>query len=253
LGFGFYHGEALFLLSDSLTLLTSDSLSLSVFQDARPKVIVTTAIDSTAFFHDLAYGANDAIASIATILLAMEAVGRYPALSSLTSQPIFFLANAEEWGYAGSRRFVRDLTEGISCVANVSAELSPSGMPFCTAPIYPSTLFQQIGVAGISDILAIDQVGRVQNGQLFLHALADAPDAFGTIIDASDGVQGVTVAASSLSSHLPPTPLTSFFNAFNNLKAKGVVLSGYDAQFDDPSFHSRFDTSDTLLTSGIIG
>jgi hypothetical protein len=119
----------------------------------------------------------------------MDAVGRYQSLSDLTSQPIFFLANAEEWGYAGSRRFVRDISEGISCVANVSAVDSPSGMPFCTAPIYPSTLFEQIGEAGISDILAIDQVGKLQNGQIFLHSLAQAPNAFETIIDASANIE----------------------------------------------------------------
>jgi nicastrin len=215
-------------------------------------MIVTTAIDSTAFFHDLAYGNNDAVASISTILLAMDAVGRYQGLANLDSQPVFFLANAEEWGYAGSRRFVRDISDGISCETEVSSSDSPSGMPFCTAPIYPSTLFEKIGEAGISGILAIDQVGKLQNGQLFLHALADSPDSFQTIIDASTGVDGVTVAASSLSSHIPPTPMTSFLQTFNDLKANGVVLSGYDSQFDDPLYHSRFDTSENIVVTDII-
>jgi nicastrin len=215
-------------------------------------MIVTTAIDSTAFFHDLAYGSNDAVASISTILLAMDAVGRYQGVANLDSQPVFFLANAEEWGYAGSRRFVRDISDGISCEANVSASDSPSGMPFCTAPIYPSLLFEKIGASGISNILAIDQVGKLQNGQLFLHALAESPDTFETIIDASSGVNGVTVTASSLTSHIPPTPMSSFFHTFNDLKARGVVLSGYDSQFDDPLFHSRFDVGDTIVVTDII-
>lgn len=209
-------------------------------------------MDSTAFFHDLAYGGNDAIASIAVMLLAIESIGNYQDLSNLASQPVFFFANAEEWGYAGSRRFVRDIAEGISCEANVSASDSPSGMPFCTAPIYPSTLFKNIGEAGISNILAIDQIGKLQNGYLYLHALAQSPDSFDTIIDVNSGIDGVTVSASSISSHIPPTPMSSFFHAFEDLKATGVVLSGYNANFNDPLYHTRFDTGESLVLNDII-
>lgn len=186
------------------------------------------------------------------MLLAMDSIGKYQDLSNLQSQPVFFFANAEEWGYAGSRRFARDISEGISCEANVSASDSPTGMPFCTAPIYPSTMFEKIGNAGISNILAIDQVGKLQNGQLYLHALAQSPNTFNTIINANSGIDGVTVSASSISSHIPPTPMSSFFHEFDNLKSSGVVLSGYDANFNDPLYHTRFDTGDTLVLEDII-
>ena len=182
----------------------------------------------------------------------MEALGRYDDLSSLPYQPIFFFANAEEWGYAGSRRFVRDITQGISCEYNVSDTNSPTGLPFCTSPIYPSTLFEKIGEYGIREILAIDQVGKLKNGQLFLHSLAQNPITFETIIAASADVDGAIIKASTTSSHIPPTPMSSFLNSIPSLKANGVVLAGYDSTFNDPLFHSRFDTGDKIVVDDVI-
>jgi hypothetical protein len=182
----------------------------------------------------------------------VEALGRFQGLSALPKQPLFFLANAEEWGYAGSRRFARDISSGISCQANVSASESPSGMPFCTAPIYPSTLFEKIGETGITDILAIDQVGKLKGGQLFLHSEVANPTNIDVILAANSDVEGVTVTASTTTTTIPPTPMSSFLNTFPDLKTTGVVLSGYDANFADPLYHTRFDSGDTIVVDDIV-
>lgn len=68
--------------------------------DERPKVLGTVGIDSTAMFHDIAFGANDAAATVAAFLGAVEAIGRFNH-ETLESQILLFAANAEEWGYAG--------------------------------------------------------------------------------------------------------------------------------------------------------
>jgi nicastrin len=216
--------------------------------DERQKVVVTAGIDSTAFFHDLAYGANEAAASVAVVLAAAEAVGRsLPA--TLTSQPLFFLANAEEWGYAGSRRFVRDITTGISCAASVDASQSSSGLPLCTDPVYPSTLFSSLSADMISDVVAIDQVGSLSNGNLFIHSLYEDSPTAETLLGVDFGVDGYSVAASSSVGVVPPTPLTSFIKGLGSLDNKGVVISGYDTAFDDPTYHTSFDATNSSVSS----
>lgn len=211
-------------------------------------MLVTAAIDSTAFFHYLAYGANDAVASIAVMMAAAEAIGRSGDTAGLAKQPLFFLANAEEFGYAGSRRFARDITSGISCASGstVSGSNTSSGLPLCTDPIYPSTLFERIDSSSITDAIAIDQVGRLNNGQLYLHSLSGQPSNLNVFQNVAEGLNGVTVAASAAIAVVPPSPLNSFMSVLPNLENTGVVLSGYDATFNDPTFHSRFDRDVSL-------
>lgn len=216
--------------------------------DNRQKVIATTGIDSTAFFHDLAFGTNDAAASVAVVLAAAEAVGR-SSPATLTSQPLFFLANAEEWGYAGSRRFVRDITTGISCTNAVDATESSSGLPLCAAPVYPSTLFSSISPDQISDVVAIDQVGKLQEGKLYLHSLYDDSPTVETIMNLDLDVDGYEIALSSVAGAVPPTPLTSFLTGLGTMGEKGVVMSGYDEAFNDPFYHSSFDANNASINA----
>lgn len=217
--------------------------------DNRQKIVVTTGIDSTAFFHDLAFGANDAAASVAVVLAAAEAVGR-SSPASLPLQPLFFLANAEEWGYAGSRRFVRDITDGIACAASVDAAESSSGLPLCTDPVYPSTLFSSLTSSLISDVVAVDQVGKLVDGKLYVHSMNNDSPTVATMTGLDFGVDGYGVTASSSSGVIPPTPLTSFLSAMSGtLGNKGVVLSGYDAVFGDPAYHSNYDAGNWSVSA----
>ena len=52
----------------------------------------------------------------------------------------------------------------------------------------------------------------------------------------------------------PPTPATSFLAALPALRNSSFVLSGYDEQFTDPLYHSRFDSnkSRAILLSDIV-
>eukprot|EP01041_Mallomonas_annulata_P007487 gene7488-15326_t len=214
--------------------------------DQRDKVVVTVGIDSTAAFHDLALGANDAVASIVALLSAADAISR-SAHDTLTYQPLFFLANAEEWGYAGSRRFVRDLIS-FQCDNPVGGNETVSGMPLCAAPVYPNTMFQNIlGGAGgtkIRSVLALDQIGAA-NGNFYVQALArDANSIGGTVKKAAGSVQGVTVTVSN-TGVLPPSPLTSFVMSYGELDSSfsGAVLTGYGNTFNNPHYHTRLDNS----------
>ena len=216
--------------------------------DNRNKIVVTTGMDSNAFFHDLAYGANEAAASIAVVMSAAEAVGRSQP-SSFSYQPLFFLSNAEEWGYAGSRRFVRDITTGISCASSIDANDTNTGLPLCTDPVYPSTLFESLSANSIIDVVAVDQVGSLVNGNLYAHSLYDDSPTVATLTGIDYGVDGYDVSAASSVGNIPPSPLTSFISAVDTLGKNGVVLSGYDAQFDEPKYHSMYDMSNSSVSA----
>lgn len=178
-----------------------------------------------AEFHDLAHGANEAAASIAALLMAAELISR-TSHSLLPLQIVFFLAGADEWAMAGSRRWIRDLlgqyqyspdvgslsdstrnsihhdiepsfaatsststsaekqdgegegeseisspatsflSPAFSCHSYVPPESSPTGLPVCTDPVYPSLLFQRFSPAQIRTVVALDQIGSTSNNSL---------------------------------------------------------------------------------------
>jgi hypothetical protein len=137
----------------------------------QPKVVLTVAFDTTAEFHDLAFGSNEAMGSLAVVLIVAEALSRVTDASSGTKQPLIFLANADEWGYAGSRRFVRDITSFV-CGLSVPANQTATGLPMCLDPLYPTTLFQNIDFSDIDAVIAVDQIGLLDStGSLYLHHL----------------------------------------------------------------------------------
>lgn len=212
-------------------------------QDGRQKVMVSLGIDSTAFFHDLAFGANDAVASIAAVLAAIEALGK-SGLDTLTKQPMFLFANGEEWGYSGSRRFMEDVNS-FQCENAVKDSNASTGLPLCTSPVYPSTLFQRISNAYIhpfSEVMAIDLIGNWRSGVLFAHSLSESSSAKETIM----ALNGDEVLSATISGVLPPSPLTSILATYPDLADHAVLLAGYNSYFNDSFYHSRFDTAENI-------
>ena len=218
-------------------------------QDKRSKVIATVGVDSIAAFQDLSYGANDAAASIAALLGAAEAIGRIDH-SSFALQPLFFFANAEEWGLSGSRRFVRDIYS-FDCDNNVSHNETRTGLPLCAAPVYPSTLFQHIlnDENEIKGIIALDQIG-ISNGAFTLHSLQHNDVISSVIQKAAMDMDGVSVSLSGISA-IPPTPMTSFVRQFKSL-INGVVIAGYGDAYNDPRFHTRLDNGTLVNVDDVI-
>eukprot|EP00607_Mallomonas_marina_P005866 CAMPEP_0182439590 /NCGR_PEP_ID=MMETSP1167-20130531/86531_1 /TAXON_ID=2988 /ORGANISM="Mallomonas Sp, Strain CCMP3275" /LENGTH=626 /DNA_ID=CAMNT_0024633325 /DNA_START=201 /DNA_END=2077 /DNA_ORIENTATION=+ len=222
--------------------------------DNRNKVLATVAIDSTAAFHDLALGANDAVASIVALLTAAEAISRVDT-SVLGKQPMFLLANTEEWGYAGSRRFVKDLID-FECNNVVSGEETRHGLPLCASPVYPTTLFEWILGSGaqISSILALDQIGNC-NGDFTVHSInhGDEESVSSTVLNIAGNMDGVSISAGETGT-IPPTPLTSFEREYNALGASftGAVLAGYGSSFNNPYYHTRLDNASVVNEKDII-
>jgi len=78
--------------------------------------------------------------------------------SQFQKQIIFGFLDAENWGYVGSERLIRDLTGGFSC-----EERGGTWNQTCNKPPYPSLEFLKIPFQGTSAILEVKQVGKVQH------------------------------------------------------------------------------------------
>jgi nicastrin len=214
--------------------------------DTRPKVLATAGMDTASIFHDLSTGANDAVSVIATLLAAADAISQVDT-SSLPQQIAFLLAQADEWGYAGTRRFVRDLGS-FQCSNPVDASVSDSGLPQCLDPVYPTTLFASLGMENITAVIGVDQVGVANRDgadddspfKFFVHGLEGSQATVSDVVAAGTGADKAQVAKSSQFA-LPPTGAGVFVQAKPALPV--AVLAGYDAAFIDPRYHSEGDAT----------
>jgi hypothetical protein len=164
-------------------------------------------------------------------------ISRLPTCFPQPTHPTRFGAfNAEAWGFTGSSRFVHDAwggDAGFSCNNSVSPDVSPTGLAMCLDPLYPSMEFMKLGLP--QHILAVDQVALPgPNGSLYVHpsptsVLSDVQ----AVLMAGKGL-GLSVSTSSVP-EVPPSPLTSFLR--HNMSLHGMVLSGYDAAFEDNLYH----------------
>ena len=233
--------------------------------DSRKKIVATVGIDSTAMFHDLAFGANDAAASVAAFLGAIEAVGRYDH-HSLDYQILFFAANAEEWGYAGSRRFVKDILS-FECKNYIPVSKSHlTGLPMCADPVYPDILFTRIlhgenssisEESMLKSIVALDQIGSVYqddehgNTNMYIHSLESDSSTVSNIQASGSLVPGVSLQLAD-DNDVPPSPLTSFLKEIVSLSDESAVITGYNRAFNDPRFHSHYDNASFISEDAVI-
>jgi len=236
---------------------------------SKPTVLLTAAMDGVSLFHDKTPAANEAVASILTLLAATSALhnaslsGKIDLNIAPNNLAVAFF-QADEWGFAGSRRFVRDISPGgFTCASPIPGNQSRDGTGACMGPqgVYPSLAFQDLTLEKFAHVLAVDQVGvlpaaaaaavpltALYNGApptALLQALASATTSLG--IDSTASITPLDGAGS-----MPPTPFTSFLREAPGMS--GVVLAGYGkgggaaagAEFIDPRYHSHMDKGSFL-------
>jgi len=108
--------------------------------DAQRRIVMAVAtFDSSAFFHDLAFGANADASGLVALLGAIEALAKVD-LAQLKRQIIFAIFTAESWGYIGSRSFVKDISNFL-CYSGMSR--------------YPRAMRMHAGIPRITDSLSL--------------------------------------------------------------------------------------------------
>lgn len=215
----------------------------------RPVVMAVCPMDAAALFHDLAFGADAAAASIATMLAAAEALSHTDA-AALPYQILFGVFQAEAWGRMGSRRWVGEV-RSFTCQQNVSQDVSPTGRDYCAFPLRTDVSFSKLQLSDVQYVLAVDQVGgrgSTAGSGLYVHTDAPSPSAGSTwissVLQALSPTSPVPVQQAVTRPAPPPTPVLSFQELFPSIGA--AVLSEYNGAFSNPFFYSRFDNSSNV-------
>ena len=133
--------------------------------DGKNVVLVASAMDATAMFHDLSYGSETTLSSLIALLAAADA-SRDVTSSSLSSRLVFAAFQSEMYGFSGSRKFVQEISS-FTCNVPVDAQTSPTRAEICANPYRASLKFTEIEVSRLQRVLAVDQIG-----------LEDADDSF---------------------------------------------------------------------------
>jgi len=219
--------------------------------EKQPIVMVATNLDATSMFHDLSRGANTAASNILTVLMAAKLFGESvtdSVLDGLQNKIMFAFFQGENYGYMGSRSFLRDVAyPGFQCdengtvaaIAKNKDEENPKMA--CLNPLRHDLAFMDIG--SIKSMIAVDQVGILSdNNTFYVH---NSGNTYYSDIMTGVSPDDWAVAEASAGS-LPPSPLSSLVSLSGG-SVGGIILTGYDAAYAEDSFYmSHMDSTERV-------
>lgn len=218
----------------------------SIIPGQRKKaILVTSTLDSSAFFHDNALGGDAFTASIVAGLAIAECLSRLN-VSSFDKNVIFSFFDAEAWGFSGSKKFVYDLSQPV-CL-----ETDPNDPFECLNPRGRVPMLNNLTWMSLDYIIDLNQVAGINygssNGSLFLH-VDNQPnpqsswlaDLFTQIAKSLFGPGFIEIAFPDPAKGpgLPPGSLMSFLQM--NRSIPSVMISDFNDSFVNPHFFSAYD------------
>ncbi|TPX33177.1 hypothetical protein SmJEL517_g03817 [Synchytrium microbalum] len=246
--------------------------------DGKPIIVVASKIDGDAFFHDLAWGVESTLSGMITELAVIDALRR--STTSLTTLPkhiVFTFFNAENFGLAGSQRFVQDISSTFSCTTSppsgttggTTGCYTPDGIQAaCWNPCFAHSQFTRINFNNIESVIELGQVSSAAsttgNGtslNFYLHSDDENADNLALKTRWSStfsqpgyngGALPVTiqnaVVAGSVSKRLPPSSAMAFLQ---KKRIPAMVISDFQSQFSNPFYNSEYDTNTRLSNINI--
>jgi nicastrin len=211
----------------------------------RKTILVTSTLDSSAFFHDSALGGDAFTASIVAALAITECLNRLD-VSSFNKNVVFAFFDAEAWGFSGSRKFVYDLNQP-DCL-----EIDLNDPSKCLNPRGPVPMLNNFTWISLDYIIDLNQVAGINygspNGTLFLH-MDNQPnpqsswlaDLFVQIAMAlfGPGFMKRAFPDPAKGPGLPPGSLMSFLQM--NRSIPSVMVSDFNDSFANSHFFSAYD------------
>ncbi|KAI9329253.1 Nicastrin-domain-containing protein [Zopfochytrium polystomum] len=232
--------------------------------DGRKIIFVTAGLDARSFFLDSSWGVATATSNYVALIAVAQAlsVGPIP-MANLSKTIVFTAFSAEQFGFAGSKRFVQDLTTPFKCFQQ-SADPT-GGCPFqnfaCSNPCVPFLDFTNINFDNIDSILEFNQVSGIglQNpdqATIFMHVddMADvaatnlAQNFVGSIQTAfpqSQVLRNVSIApawADGLNRRLPPSSSMAFLA---KKRIPAVVFGDYKDSYTNRFYNSELEDNTT--------
>lgn len=207
--------------SSPFEAITNDSAS------GRHWILATAHFDSTALFHDLAVGANDGISGTVALLAAATTLAEHSAVfAALPKRVVLALFNAENFGFAGSRKFIADLT-------NFTCNTVSSSGTGCSSPYKPDLQFRNLSLPLLDGVIELNQVAQ-HSGTVYLHRQKDGNALTDAIINTLSSIPGdglLVANASASTPGVPPSSLQSFLKT--NANTPGVVITDYAATYSN--------------------
>ncbi|KAI7901564.1 Nicastrin-domain-containing protein [Cokeromyces recurvatus] len=209
-----------------LSVFSSPSLDIQ-HDDDKPIIVVSAGIDSRSLFHDLTIGVSNDISGLVTVLAIAEALSRAPKpIDSLSKHVLYTLFTAESWGFAGSQRFVKDISSPFTCTNATRAVQCPYTNAPCTFPCVRNLYFTRINFEKIDSYFEFQSVSGINNNNnTFIHVdhlLHNQP-----LISAllKDSKHLKLASEDGIDRKLPPSSAMSFLQKKRDIKA--VVISDY--------------------------
>lgn len=223
---------------------------------AKKIVLAATNTDSSAIFHDMAFGANSAVSGIVTLLSAAEALTAVRGIETDNSIA-FALFRGEMYDRTGSLRFVKDIVSFQGCRSytdkhNVSCFDPPTYSLEWTKLSNNANFKNESDI--FSSVIVVDQIlGDVFNSNLHLHVI---PGSASSLNLANNIMKASSANPSLVNIHnSKPLPSESTLQTFvlsqpwttkkAALTDTGVILAGYDDNGYGKQFRSIFDVIDT--------
>ncbi|KAI8136925.1 Nicastrin-domain-containing protein [Fennellomyces sp. T-0311] len=226
-----------------MSVYSTPSINMEA-DDDRPIVLLSAAMDSRSLFHELTIGADHDVSGMVGVLAVAEALSRV-STADLPNHIMYTLFAAESWGYAGSQRFVQDISQPFTCTNASRAVTCPYSNAPCTNPCVRTLDFTRINFDNIETII---ELGSIANGANGYWAHVDDTTVSGPLVDTlqqlsnSSAENNVTInpAYQDLQRKLPPGSSTmSFLAKKRNILAATVtdfhkeLGSLYNSDLDD--------------------
>ncbi len=212
--------------------------------NSKPIILVTTRFDANSLVHDFSYGAS-ARASAVVLLVLADALSQ-ASIQNLPKSILFTLFDAENWGAAGSSRFVKDIMSEFQCVSSTSG-VCPYDSPACGNPCVQDLDFQRINFNSIESIIEFDIGGLLYNPSLatnlFIHAdqIDKEVSALVSLFSNVSSVSNISYSPAfnqTYNNKLPPSSAISFLKEKN---IPTIFISDYQYEFSNPYYNSEFD------------
>ncbi|CAB3995125.1 Nicastrin [Paramuricea clavata] len=199
-------------------------------------ILATAKLDSTAFFHDLAPGADNDATGVTVLLAAAEVLGnltrndsiKAPDLKKNQKHIMFSFFHGEVWDYIGSSRMVYDMMNG---------DFPDKGLKL-----------PRLDLSNIAYYLELNQVGLLDENSLWAHRDPESEEhvrsktktMFNTLSKFGASVNlAIKDPSQSKVQPLPPASFQRFLKG--NRSIPGLVIADHKAAYTNKFYNSRFD------------
>ena len=210
----------------------SKSVNISK-EDGKGIYIVSTKMDSTSFFHDLAYG-NAQRSGFITVLGIADALSKM-INTEMPNHIVYTIFNNENYGYGGSQRFIHDIKSECK---------KEYGCP---------EKYRNLDFEKIKGVIDFDSIGLMNTNtgpdRYFLHV--DSLEASSSLVGKLSGSFSSysLVSSTNVSKGLPPSSLQSFLSQKRSIP--GVVVADYDDTFSNNFYNADSDLAEAWTDSNL--